>query len=149
MRPKKRILLAGTAADELAVLRFTLATVGFSVASVENCVDLDVKLRRERFDLLICAMPWGSEVAMLKAAHKINPSMHTMIVGPTVNGHKFPADVVFGFVPPIADLIEKVRVLVLRQRGPHSLKKPALPVPMVIMPLVDARVKKLQGSVAA
>ena len=135
MRPKKTILCVDSNEQILSVRTFLLETRGYRVLSALNGMDaLDIVKRAQpgSIDLLLCdlLMPQMDGDEVVRRAKLMHPGLPAMIVSGTVTafdraGH---ADVFLpkGACSP-AEMLERIRVLVARKRGPkraHPMQTP-------------------------
>lgn len=142
MRPKKTILCVDSNEHTLSVRTFLLETRGYRVLSVgtaHEALELVETSLPGSIDLLLCdlllAQMDGNE--LVRRAKQVQPALPAMIVSGTVHtadraGY---ADVFLpkGAASP-AELIERIRVLVARRRGPKkSTSSPQL-APMNLSP---------------
>lgn len=128
MRPKKVILCVDDNEQTLSVRKFLLETRGYRVIAASTAHEalehVDSKSSGE-IDLLLCdlVMPQMDGVELIRRAREIKPGIPTLMVSGTVasfergNG----ADVFLpkGACSPV-ELLERVRVLVARKRGPKK-----------------------------
>jgi two-component system response regulator CpxR len=135
MRPKKTILCVDDNEQILSVRTFLLETRGYRViaaptphealAVIENSLPGSI-------DLLLCdlLMPLMDGNELVRRAKQLHPTLPAMIVSGTVTAYDRAgrADVFLpkGACSP-AELLERVRILVARKRGPRkmSLAEPA------------------------
>ena len=132
MRPKKTILCVDDNEQVLSVRTFLLETRGYRVISVttaQQALDIVQQSLPGSLDLLLCdlLMPQMDGNELVRRAKQLHPGLPAMIVSGTVNAfdRACSADV---FLPKgacsAAEMIERIRVLVARKRGP----KKAFPV---------------------
>lgn len=138
MRPKKTILCVDDNEQILSVRTFLLETRGYRVISVANAQEaLEVveRMLPGTLDLLLCdlIMPQMDGNELVRRAKQLHPGLPAMIVSGTVNAfdRACAADVFLpkGACSP-AEMIERVRILVARKRGPkkqvHSQPAPSM-----------------------
>jgi two-component system, OmpR family, response regulator CpxR len=134
MRPKKTILCVDDNEQVLSVRSFLLDTRGYRVIAVttpQEALDIISNSLPGSLDLLLSdlIMPGMDGNELVRRAKNLHPTLPTMIVSGTVNGFDRAgrADV---FLPKGAcsptELLERVRILVARKRGP---RKQSLPIP--------------------
>ena len=138
MRPKKTILCVDDNEQVLSVRTFLLETRGYRVLpfpTPQQALDVISNSLPGAIDLLLCdlIMPQMDGNELVRRAKELHPSLPAMIVSGTVTGYDRAgrADVFLpkGACSP-AELLERVRVLVARKRGPRklSLSAPAAPL---------------------
>jgi two-component system, OmpR family, response regulator CpxR len=133
MRPKKTILCVDDNEQVLSVRCFLLETRGYRVIAAQTAQEALEVLERSApgsLDLVLCdlLMPQMDGNELVRRAKQLHPGLPAMIVSGTVNtfDRALHADVFLpkGASSP-AEMIERIRVLVARKRGP----KKAIPVP--------------------
>jgi two-component system response regulator CpxR len=139
MRPKKTILCVDANEQILSVRTFLLETRGYRVVAAHSAQEalafLDQYLPGT-LDLILCdlIMPQMDGNELVRRAKQLHPGLPAMIVSGTVNAfdRALHADVFLpkGASSP-AEMIERIRVLVARKRGP----KKAVPTPSHAAPL--------------
>ena len=135
MRPKKTILCVDSNEHTLSVRTFLLETRGYRVLSVgtaHEALELVETSLPGSIDLLLCdlLLPQMDGNELVRRAKQVQPALPAMIVSGTVNtaDRAGNADVFLpkGAASP-AELIERIRVLVARRRGPKkSVSAPQL-----------------------
>ena len=134
MRPKKTILCVDDNEQILSVRTFLLETRGYRVIALVNPQDALDAISNSlpgSIDLLLCdlIMPQMDGNELVRRAKHLHPALPAMIVSGTVSTYDRAgrADV---FLPKgagsPAELLERIRILVARKRGP---RKASLPVP--------------------
>jgi two-component system, OmpR family, response regulator CpxR len=137
MRPKKTILCVDDNEQILSVRTFLLETRGYRVIAVPNPHDALETISNSlpgALDLLLCdlIMPQMDGNELVRRAKELHPGLPAMIISGTVTAYDRAgrADVFLpkGACSP-AELLERVRILVARKRGPRkmSLAAPAAP----------------------
>jgi CheY-like chemotaxis protein len=133
MRPKKTILCVDDNEQILSVRTFLLETRGYRVVALSNpqeALDIISNSLPGSLDLLLCdlLMPQMDGNELVRRAKQLNPTLPAMIVSGTVTaydraGH---ADVFLpkGAASP-AEMLERIRILVARKRGPRKTSQPA------------------------
>jgi two-component system response regulator CpxR len=138
MRPKKTILCVDDNDTILSVRTFLLETRGYrviAVASPHEALEIVAGSMPGSIDLLLCdlIMPLMDGNELVRRAKELQPSLPAMIVSGTVTAYDRAgrADVFLpkGACSPV-ELLERVRILVARKRGPKKLQLP----PGVIAP---------------
>lgn len=132
MRPKKTILCVDDNEQVLSVRTFLLETRGYRVIAVKNPQETLEILERSlpgTLDLILCdlLMPQMDGNELVRRAKQLHPGLPAMIVSGTVNAfdRALNADVFLpkGASSP-AEMIERIRVLVARKRGPKKTIAP-------------------------
>ena len=134
MRPKKVILCVDDNEQTLSVRTFLLETRGYRVLNAATAADaLEILERTPQgtLDLLIAdlLLPGMDGNELVRRAKQVHPALPALIVSGTVTvaDRALAAD---AFLPKGAgspvELLEKIKVLVARKRGP----KKHLPAPM-------------------
>jgi two-component system, OmpR family, response regulator CpxR len=128
MRPKKTILCVDDNEQVLSVRTFLLETRGYRIIAVRNAQEAIEVLERSlpgALDLILCdlLMPQMDGNELVRRAKQLHPGLPAMIVSGTVNAfdRALHADVFLpkGASSP-AEMIERIRVLVARKRGPKK-----------------------------
>jgi len=128
MRPKKTILCVDDNEQILSVRTFLLQTRGYRVVAVptpQEALEAVVNSAPGAFDLLLCdlLMPGMDGNELVRRAKELQPALPAMIISGTVTTYDRAgrADVFLpkGASSP-AELLERVRVLVARKRGPKK-----------------------------
>jgi two-component system response regulator CpxR len=135
MRPKKTILCVDDNEQVLSVRTFLLETRGYRVltaTSAQEALEYIERALPGSIDLLLSDLMMsqmdGNE--LVRRAKQLHPGLPAMIVSGTVNSYDRAvyADVFLpkGASSP-AEMIERIRILVARKRGPkkHSMPQPA------------------------
>ena len=137
MRPKKTILCVDDNEQVLSVRTFLLETRGYRVIAVNTAQEALEVLERSlpgSLDLILCdlLMPQMDGNELVRRAKQVHQGLPAMIVSGTVNAfdRALHADVFLpkGASSP-AEMIERIRVLVARKRGPKKATAPASPQP--------------------
>ena len=133
MRPKKNILGVDDNDDVLSVRTFLLETRGYRVTAVTNPHDALQAISNSMpgtFDLLLCdlVMPQMDGNELVRRAKDLHPGLPAMIISGTVSAYER-ASRADAFLPKGAcsptELLERVRILVARKRGPRKASLPA------------------------
>jgi two-component system response regulator CpxR len=134
MRPKKTILCVDHNEQALSVRTFLLETRGYRVIAANTSREALEVIERSlpgTIDLILCdlIMPLMDGNELVRRAKQLHPSLPAMIVSGTVNAfdRAVHADVFLpkGASSP-AEMIERIRVLVARKRGPKKAAPTAL-----------------------
>ena len=128
MRPKKIILCVDDNEQTLAVRKFLLETRGYRVLSATGGAEALELLERYapgELSLLLCdlLMPQMDGLELIRRARELQPGLPSLMVSGTVATMErgSGADVFLpkGACSPV-ELLERVRVLVARKRGPKK-----------------------------
>src|ERR1700754_1515636 len=133
MRPKKTILCVDDNEQVLSVRTYLLDIRGYRVIAAGSSQEALEVLERSlpgTIDLILCdlLMPQMDGNELVRRAKQMHPGLPAMIVSGTVNSfdRALHADV---FLPKgaasAAEMIERIRVLVARKRGPKKAVAPA------------------------
>jgi two-component system, OmpR family, response regulator CpxR len=132
MRPKKTILCVDDNEQILSVRTFLLETRGYRVIAIASPLDALEAVANSipgTIDLLLSdlVMPQMDGSELVRRAKEIHPGLPAMIVSGTVSAFERAgrADVFLpkGACSP-AELLERVRILVARKRGPKKSIQP-------------------------
>jgi two-component system, OmpR family, response regulator CpxR len=132
LRPKKTILCVDDNEQVLSVRTFLLETRGYRVIaalSSQQALEVVEQAAPGSLDLLLCdlIMPQMDGNELVRRAKQLQPGLPAMIVSGTVNAFDRAscADVFLpkGASSP-AEMIERIRVLVARKRGPKKAHFP-------------------------
>jgi two-component system, OmpR family, response regulator CpxR len=146
MRPKKTILCVDDNEQVLSVRTFLLETRGYRIIAAHTAQEALEVLERSlpgTLDLLLCdlLMPQMDGNELVRRAKQLHQGLPAMIVSGTVNAfdRALHADVFLpkGASSP-AEMIERIRVLVARKRGPKKAAAPASTQPPDVSPFVHA-----------
>jgi CheY-like chemotaxis protein len=136
MRPKKTILCVDDNDTILSVRTFLLETRGYRVIAVATPHEALATIANAppgSIDLLLCdlIMPLMDGNELVRRAKELHPGLPAMIVSGTVTAYDRAgrADVFLpkGASSPV-EMLERIRVLVTRKRGPKRSMAP-LPLP--------------------
>jgi two-component system response regulator CpxR len=137
MRPKKTILCVDDNEQVLSVRTFLLETRGYRIVAARTAQEALEVLERSlpgTLDLILCdlLMPQMDGNELVRRAKQLHPGLPAMIVSGTVNAfdRALHADVFLpkGASSP-AEMIERIRVLVARKRGPKKAVTPTASEP--------------------
>jgi two-component system, OmpR family, response regulator CpxR len=135
MRPRKTILCVEDNEQVLSVRKFLLETRGYRVVAVTCGADALSFLREAMpgsVDLLMSdlIMPQMDGNELVRRAKHLHPCLPTLLVSGTVTSFERAASA-DAFLPKgastPAEILERVRILVARKRGPKKHAQPALP----------------------
>lgn len=128
MRPRKVILCVDDNEQTLAVRKFLLETRGYRVITAACAQDALALLEAPgtgMIDLLLCdlIMPHVDGTELVRRARTVRPGVPTLMISGTVSQFERGAEA-DAFLPKGAcsavELLERVRVLVARKRGPRK-----------------------------
>lgn len=148
MRPKKTILCVDSNEQCLSVRTFLLETRGYRVIAVTDphaALDVIAGSLPGTLDLLLSdlIMPQMDGNELVRRAKQMHPELPAMLISGTVTAYDR-AGRADAFLPKgacsSAELLERVRILVARKRGPKKYSMPAAPM----MPS-----RSLQASISA
>jgi DNA-binding response OmpR family regulator len=128
MRPKKQILLVGSNEDRLGILAYMLQVNGFAVSRAFSSAEGVERLRQRRRDLLICDLPFDGAQSVLDAGRQANPFMHSMVLRGKLDAWEGCADVEIVRGICAEELLDRVKVLCARKRGPKPYRIPPVGV---------------------
>jgi|GEM_PF-807902 len=125
MRPKKRILVADSNEQSLSVRKFLLETRGYCVLACHTSREALAVAAEGNLDLIIAnlAMPEVDGAELVRRAKSFNPQMPAILFSTRLRFYDkdMPAEV---FIPmgmdSPAEMIERIRVLLVRKRGPKK-----------------------------
>jgi len=132
MRPKKTILCVDDNDTILSVRTFLLQTRGYNVIAVATPHEALATIANSlpgSIDLLLCdlIMPLMDGNELVRRVKELHPGLPAMIVSGTVTAYDRAgrADVFLpkGASSPV-EMLERIRVLVTRKRGPKKLPPP-------------------------
>jgi CheY-like chemotaxis protein len=133
MRPKKTILCVDDNEQVLSVRTFLLETRGYRIIAAKTAQEALEVLERSlpgTLDLILCdlLMPQMDGNEPVRRAKQLHQGLPAMIISGTVNAfdRALHADVFLpkGASSP-AEMIERIRVLVARKRGPKKAVPPS------------------------
>ena len=128
MRPRKTILCVDDNEQVLSIRKFLLETRGYRVLTATASHEALETLERfapGEIALLLCdlVMPQMDGAELIRRARELQPGLPTLMVSGTVTGFDrgCGADVFLpkGACSPV-ELLERVRILVARKRGPKK-----------------------------
>jgi CheY-like chemotaxis protein len=136
MRPKKTIVCVDDNEHILSVRTFLLETRGYRVIALTNpqeALEVIARSLPGSLDLLLAdlMMPQMDGNELVRRAKNLHPQLPALIVSGTVAAYDRAgqADVFLpkGACTP-AELLERVRILVARKRGPKKYSLPSAPM---------------------
>ncbi len=151
MRPKKNILVIDDNEQALSVRKFLLETRGYRVHCALSAEDAIKRFSEGNLDLVICdlVMPNVDGMELIRRMKQLNPEVPALLISGAVKHleHDSSAD---AFLPKGAssplEMLERIRLLVARKRGPRKQVARALPD---ALPQTSAVLNTVQPAVAA
>jgi two-component system, OmpR family, response regulator CpxR len=137
MKPKRTILCVDDNEQSLSSRKIMLETRGYRVASYSRGEDALERFRQGGIDLVVSdmAMPGMDGPKLIAAIKNISPKIPAILISSKVRvyDHDSQADVFLarGMYAP-ADLLERIRLLLVRKRGPKRMAPRSQPFPRQI-----------------
>ncbi|MGA2387494.1 MAG: response regulator [Candidatus Sulfotelmatobacter sp.] len=137
MKPKRTILCVDDNEQSLSSRKIMLETRGYRVASYSRGEDALERFRQGGIDLVVSdmAMPGMDGPKLIAAIKDISPKIPAILISSKVRvyDHDSQADVFLarGMYAP-ADLLERIRLLLVRKRGPKRMAPRSQPFPRQI-----------------
>ncbi len=136
MRPRKTILCVDDHEDVLSVRKYLLQTRGYNVLAMASSAEALEYLNAAAagaVDLLISdlMMPQMDGNELVRRAKQIHPGLPALLLSGTVTAAFADAFLPKGAASP-AELLDRIRILVARKRGPKKLP-PSPPPPSVAL----------------
>jgi two-component system, OmpR family, response regulator CpxR len=134
MKPKRTILCVDDNEQSLSHRKIVLETRGYRVASFSRGEEALDRFQRGGIDLVIAdmAMPGLDGPQLIARIKELSPHTPAILISSKfrIYDHDSQADVFLtkGMYAP-ADLLERVRMLLIRKRGPKRLHQRPAPVP--------------------
>jgi CheY-like chemotaxis protein len=128
MKPKRTILCVDDNDQSLSYRKIMLETRGYRVASCSRGEEALERFRQGGIDLVVTdmAMPGLDGAQLIAAIKKLSPPTPAILISSKarVYDHDSQADVFLarGMYAP-ADLLEQIRVLLVRKRGPKRMSE--------------------------
>lgn len=132
MRPKKTILCVDDNEQTLSVRKFLLETRGYRVYTAINGQEAIATFSTTHIDLVLTdlGLPQMDGNVLIGHLKEIGPDVPMILTSDTVRAgeraHRADAFLAKGCCSP-ADLIERIRVMSARKRGPKKASAPMLP----------------------
>jgi two-component system response regulator CpxR len=129
MRPKKTILCVDDNEQTLSVRKFLLETRGYRVYTATNGNEAIALFSSTQIDLVLTdlGLPQMDGNALIGHLKEISPEIPMILTSETVRAgeraHRADAFLAKGTCSP-ADLIERIRVMSARKRGPRKAAQP-------------------------
>ena len=136
MKPKRTILCVDDNEQSLSHRKIMLETRGYRVASYSRGELALERFKQGGIDLVVTDMAMPGDGPQLIAAIKaLSPEVPTILISSRVRAydHDSQADVFLarGMYAP-ADLLERIRLLLVRKRGPKRVQQRSTPLPRQI-----------------
>jgi two-component system, OmpR family, response regulator CpxR len=138
MRPKKTILCADDNEQALSIRKVMLETRGYRVLTCTNGQQALEIFKKGGVDLLLSdlVMPGGLDGAdLVKRVKEISPETPAILFSGKIRvyDHDTRADVFLpkGMYAPV-ELLERIRILLIKKRGPKRATPKAEPLPVAI-----------------
>jgi two-component system response regulator CpxR len=128
MKPKRTILCVDDNEQSLSHRKIMLETRGYRVASFSRGEDALERFKLGGIDLVLTdmAMPGLDGPQLIAAIKSLSPQTPAVLISSKVRiySHESQADVFLtkGMYAP-ADLLERIRLLLVRKRGPRRLQQ--------------------------
>ena len=126
MKPKRTILCVDDNEQSLSHRKIMLETRGYRVASCSRGEEALERFKQGGIDLVVTgmSMPGLDGPSLIAAVKGLSPQTPAILISSKVRiyGHESQADVFLarGMYAP-ADLLERIRLLLLRKRGPKRV----------------------------
>jgi two-component system response regulator CpxR len=130
MKPKRTILCVDDNEQSLSYRKIMLETRGYRVASYTHGEEALERFKQGGIDLIVTdmAMPGLDGPQLIAAIKSLSPHTPAILISSKVRiyDHESQADVFLarGMYAP-ADLLERIRLLLVRKRGPKRMHEPA------------------------
>src|SRR5580658_7504876 len=135
MRPKKTILCVDDNEQALSVRKFLLETRGYRVYTALSGPDAINLFSSTHFDLVLTdlGLPQMDGNALIGHLKEISPEVPMILTSASVrageSSHNADAFLAKGCCSPV-DLIERIRVMSARKRGPRKAVQPVANTPL-------------------
>jgi len=137
MKPKRTILCVDDNDQTLSHRKIMLETRGYRVVSFSRGEDALERFRQGGIDLVVTdmAMPGLDGPQLIAAIKSVSPHIPAILISSKarIHDHESQADVFLarGSYAP-ADLLERIRLLLVRKRGPKRMQQRLAPLPRQI-----------------
>ena len=135
MRPRKTILLAGECEERISTLAFALGLKTFTVTTASTAADALELLRKGRFELLLVDLPLSGAARLCDVAAASDLRIPSLILGTNTEQDSTDAvaDARMIRQRDRTDLLERLKVMTARKRGPKERKPVAsAPAPVIL-----------------
>jgi CheY-like chemotaxis protein len=132
MKPKKTILCVDDNEQALSIRKIMLETRGYRVLACSNGEQALEAFRRGGVDLVLTdlIMPGVDGARLIEEVKRVSPQTPAVLISGRIKIYEreTKADVFLpkGMYEPV-DLLERIRVLLIRKRGPKRQTAPAAP----------------------
>ena len=133
MKPKRTILCVDDNEQSLSYRKIMLETRGYRVASYARGEEALERFKQGGIDLVVTdmAMPGLDGAKLIAAIKSLAPQVPAILISSKarVYDHQSQADVFLarGMYAP-ADLLERIRLLLIRKRGPKRMHERVVPL---------------------
>ena len=149
MRPAKKILVLSSNEDRLSRFSFVLRTHLYKVTAAATIVEARERLSVGDIDLFLIDLPAPGVESLLESPYALGfPPSLAINARP---GTALAVDAIYTYRPSAADLLEQMKVITARKRGPRRTvtKPPARETQILIPPAEKFLAAELRlGSVA-
>jgi CheY-like chemotaxis protein len=134
MKPKRTILCVDDNEQSLSYRKIMLETRGYRVASYSRGEEALERFKQGGIDLIVTdmAMPGLDGPQLIAAVKSLSPHTPAILISSKVRiyDHESQADIFLarGMYAP-ADLLERIRLLLVRKRGPKRMQERAVHFP--------------------
>lgn len=134
MRPRKVILCVDNNEQALSVRKFLLETKGYRVLCALSSEEALETFRNGGIDMVVSdlLMPQMDGNELVRRMKEITPEVPMLLLSGTVKAFDR-ASHADGFLPKGAcaplDLLERIRIMIARKRGPKKVLRPYHPIP--------------------
>lgn len=138
MRPKKVILLVDGNEQSLSVRKFMLQTRGYRVVEAANAAAALERFAHGGIDLVVSdlLLPGMDGNEMVRRMKEDSAEVPALLISGTVREFAR-ADAADAFLPKgangPAEMMERIRLLLVRKRGPKRAQAAVVPLPRVAM----------------
>lgn len=141
MRSKKKILLVSENDIRNSILKFALGTHSFAVSSALSASDAAYLLGYNSYDLLLCDLPLTGAQSLFDLAAEVDARLPILVLAKSGAEVSNISKISALIIKPdycFAYLLERIKVLVARQRG--RIAKRISPVAAPAMSAADRRI---------
>jgi DNA-binding response OmpR family regulator len=130
MRPPKTILLVGADEDMVSRLKLVLWAYHYAVTSAASADAAIAEFRERQYELLFCLYPLAGVEQLLDQVRASEHPAPSIVYAPELKA--YPAGIFADCIVlsncPRAELLDRVKILSARKRGPRPLRKPVASV---------------------
>ena len=134
MRPKKTILCVDHNESTLSIRKYLLETRGYRVHPARNGQEATASFSATQIDLVLVelGLPHTDGIALVRELKELSPETPMILISDTVRAGERTHQADFflgrGACSP-SELIERIRVMSARKRGPRKASPPPAPAP--------------------